>query len=273
MKERQRLYVTGKEPDLQFVLAPSLKEACEKLSAEARVPDSDEVRRFWATSGILKMSAKARQEKFNVSRQTIANWRRKGGRDLRTLPMQRKHEHRTKFIEVYEALGLLPLSHMKEATGLSVRTLHKIVKEMGLAFPSGKAAVLTNDELLKLAVGKTWQEFAKAAGLKLAVLRQRVYADPVLSAKVREVRKAAKPPQGKKGRVKVSLLKIKAMGHKGVSAYRIAEILGVEMMSVRYHLKKMGKEHPDEFYPPYGHKRKTGEPVDGSDGGSADHEG
>lgn len=272
MRERQRLYVTGKEPDLRFMLAPSIKAASEKLSAPARVPDPDEVRRFWATSGILRMSAKERQEKFNVSRQTIANWRRKGGLDLRTLPMQRNHEQRIRFQEVYEALGLLPINNMKEATGLSHRALQRIAKELGLTYPNGTMKALSDDELVKLAEGKTWREFAEAAGLKLAVLRQRVYADPVLSAKIREVRKPAKAPQGKKGRVKVSIPKIRSMGHKGMSAYRIAEILGIEMMSVRYHLKKMGKERPDDFYPPYGHKRKTGDAVDGSDGGSADHE-
>lgn len=271
MKPGLRLYITGNGLDIKWVMAYSIVEATEKLGAPARVPDPDELRIFWVKSGIAKLSDKERLAKFGVSRQTFTNWRHKAGTDLRTRPMMLKQERRAKLMEIIDSIGILPISKMKEVTGLGFSILRKLAKEMNLTFPPGQQP-LTDDELVELAKGKTWLEFANATGLKLPVLRQRVYADPILAARVREVRKAIKRDRSKSGRVRKCIPKIKAMGLKGMSAYRIAEVLGIEMMSVRYHLKKMAKERPDEFYAPYGNKRKAGNSVDGSDGGIADHE-
>lgn len=271
MKRGLRLYIIGTGLDIKWVMAYTRVEATEKLGSPARVPDPDELRVFWAKSGIAKLSDKERREMFGVSRQTFTNWRRKAGTDLRTRPMQLKHERRAKFMEIIDSIGLLHISKMKEATGLGFSSLRKLAKEMNLTFPPGQQP-LTDDELVEMAKGKTWLEFAKAADLKLPVLRQRVYANPLLAARVREVRKNIKRDQSKKGRVRKCIPKIRAMGLKGMTAYKIAEALGIEMMSVRYHLRKMAKERPDEFYPPYGNKRETGESVAGSDGGIADHE-
>lgn len=271
MRRTRRLYVTGVRAQLRFHVASTMAEATAFFGAEARVPDSDEVRVFWARTGIGHMNDKQRMEKFGVSRQTVNNWRRKGGPDLQTIGRIKTLEYKKKLEQTIAVVGLLPINEMVNASGIPFRSLRTVAKNMGIKFPSAHRPI-SDEKMVELATGKTWREFANATGFKLASLRQYVYSRPELAAAIRKVRKPAGCENLSRGKRSALVQKIRDMGHMGVSAYRIAETLGIEMMSVRYHLLKMGKENPDEFYAPYGNKRKTGEPVAGSDGGVADRQ-
>lgn len=245
-----RLYVTGQSASLRWCVAPSLVEAMKKLGKDARVPDSDDMRFFWIKSGIAEMSIDERAATFGVSRQTLNNWRRKGGSDLQKVAEVRKGQKTRKCQQLLRDFPDLHMSELLHMTRLAAPQIRKIAADMGITIVSKHKKIPSDEELVKLANGRTWRELAEVAGVKLATLRAYIYSKPALADEVRKVRKAI--PAGPVSQGKLDLIKVREMGKKGMTAYAIAEVLKCEMMTIRNHLKKWGKESPREFPKPYG---------------------
>lgn len=260
-RQIQRLYVTGKNKQFKYCMASSLSEASVKLGAEARVPDADDMRTFWHKSGIGQMSDKQRIEKFGITRQAAHYWRRKGGipvearRDIR---LERRETRIRQILEKFPNMSASAVASMAKTTTDAVRQVaadHKLLL-------GGRRQMPPDDALISFATGRTWREFADAVGLKLATLRQYIYARPELSERIRKVRKAVG-----NSRKKIDLTKVRLMGQRGMSAYAISEAMKVEIATIRSHLIKLGKEFPDEFPPPYGKRCTPSRSLDVSDGG------
>lgn len=266
----RRLYCAGTRKDFKYIIASNKAEASQLLGMECRVPDPDDIRHFWKVSRISEMSAKERHAKFGISRQAANYMRRRGGDDL---PHLRDVERKRRRDRIANILTQFPGIRFKEVLKLSkssAGTIKRVAREMGYHFTVGRR-IPDDQTLIELATGRTWREFAKVVGLRLATLRHYIYKRPELTAALRKVRKAQ--PTGAAARGKINLLKVKQLGQQGMSAYSIAELLNCEQMAVRFHLLRWGKEFPHEFPPPYGNKRKTVRTVARRDGGSTDQPG
>lgn len=259
-----RLYVAGHGNYMVFTLATCLNEAKGTLGIDCRTPDSDDIRNFWKISGIANMTTKERLEKFNVSRQTVHHWRKKGGEDLKKRSDIVREEREKRIVAIIKKHPDKGVEAIAELANACTSTVRKVAAARGLKLASVKK-MPSDDELVQLATGRTWREFAEAVGLKLATLRNHIYTRKELAERIRQVRKRAAMGHHSKGRI--NLKKVRKLGQMGMSAYMIAEKFKVEQMTIRAHLMKWGKEKPDEFFPPYGKRRPPGQSVDGSNGG------
>lgn len=263
----RRLYVAGKGKSMVWTMAHNMAEAAQKLNRECRVPNADDMRLFWTMSGIATMTAKERREKFGISRQAANYWRRKGGNDLpkrSTVDTQQRIDRVKKVFARFRRISAGEAAKLAHVTAPVVR---QVAAEVGYKLATHRR-IPEDSELVALATGRTWREFADAAGVRLATLRNYIYKKPELAEQIRRVRKAQ--PQGLAGAFKLDLQKVWTLGQRGVTAYAIAEEMKVENMTIRAHLMKWGKEYPDAFPPPYGNKRSTREPVAGGNGGVGD---
>lgn len=260
-----RLYVSGPKDALKWAIAPFLEEAADTLGPDTRVPDPDDIRVFWQTSGIADMTDAERLEKFNVSRQTVHNWRAKGGDDLLRRSERIAIERDARIRQILTTTPNISSSIAAAHAQTRAQNVIRIAREMGITLAKNRK-MPPNDELVKIAAGKTWREIADAVGLRLSSLRTYIYKDKALSEAIRAVRKAA--PIGSKAHGKIPVQKIQAMGKRGVTAYLIAETLKVEYMTVRACLKRLEKEQENANQKRTRKQRATGNPVAGSDGGS-----
>lgn len=260
-----RLYVAGIGIKLKWCLAENMNKATTQLGQQARIPDADDLRIFWTKSNIASMTPEERKKTFNVSRQTMSTWRRKGGGDLKTVRASTLEKKRMRIQALLKSVPDISIYRISCLTGFSYRMIQAALDEMGVQVRKGqKKRILPDEELLALAAGKTWREIADALGVSLTSLRMHVYANKALAEEIRRVRRhvannqPAINPQ--------HLKKIKELGKNGATAYAIAEIYKLEMMTVRARLIRWGKESPNEFPPPYGKKPLDQCPLARSDG-------
>ena len=263
-----RLYVCGHGRTLRWCVASSMKDAKANLQTESvRVPDPDDIRHFWNMSGIAALNANDQATTFGVSRQTVNNWRRKG--NLKTVTQERIASKANRCRMTIRTMPGLSICQVASMLRMSPKKVAEIAQECGMDIPFRmiKRKMPTDDELLRMADGRTWREFADVAGVRMATLRHYIYAHPELAEAIRRVRKPV--VAGRSNIPKLDLKKARALGKKGATAYTIAEQLKCEMMTIRAHLQRWGKESPDEFYEPYGTRpriKRSGRVVAGSDG-------
>lgn len=260
-----RLYVASHGIKLKWCLAETLKHATVQLGQPARIPDADDLRIFWNKSNIANMTPEERKKAFNVSRQTMSTWRRKGGGDLKTLRDAKADKRRHRVQMYLKSDPDASIYKIAAVTGFSYRTIQNALKALGVQPRKGQQKRIPPDaELLALAEGKTWREIADTLGVSLTSLRMHVYANKSLAEEIRRVRRHV--PNNQPAINPQHLKKIKAMGKDGATAYAIAETYKLEMMTVRARLMRWGKESPHEFPPPYGTKPLDECPLARSDG-------
>jgi transcriptional regulator with XRE-family HTH domain len=178
---------------------------------------------------------------FGVTRQAIDIWRAKGGDDL----LRRSDA----LVDEADA-RLLPLLNTDKSatelaleTGESVYTLRLVAKRNGIRLRNGVAKKPTDEEIIRLAEGRTWRELATVCHITLPTLRNYVYARPTLSAQV--CARITRQTNGPASHGKVDPEEILRLHTQGLSRYAIAERLGVEQMTITHWLKKLDVRRGD----------------------------
>ena len=260
----RRLYVTGSGDALTYCTAMSAEEAQQTLGTNCRTADPDDLRVVWRLAKIESMSKEEIQQTFGVSRQTVDNWwRRAGGAGM--LPRRsefRAKERRGRIAEVLKETPSVNASLVARRLGTTTAAVREVASELGMNLPRWHRRP-SDKELVELAKGRTWMEFADAVGLKLATLRNYIYARPKLSRAIRKVR--APMANGSRSHGKIEPEKIIALHYEGHSAYKISQILRVEQMAVRHWLKRTALEGSNA---PSGDAAAVADSVAGSRGGA-----
>lgn len=233
----RRLYVSGFNDSMIFCTAVDRTEARRMLGKGVRTPDPDDVRAFWKMMRLDMLPCAEIMQRFGVSRQTIYNWWQKAGGE--GLPRRRDQMAQDRLTRVKAELSRKrPHSPtwIARRTRVSVETVKKMADEMGVVFPGKYQIRPSDEELVKLATGRTWYEFADAVGMALSSLRTYIYKNPELAAEIRKVRKPAEARIAGKGKInRGKVIKLLKEGH---SAYKIAQLLKVEQMSVRRWIRR-----------------------------------
>lgn len=259
----RRLYVIGQGATFRYCTADGFGEARTILGPTCRRPDPDDIRMVWKQAKIDTMSRAEMRQHFGVSHQAVQNWWRKAGSDL---PRRYQHHQEQKDARLKAAL----VKHkgkcatlIAKAAGCSVAAVRRKAAELGITLPSWRRRP-SDAELVKIAEGKTWPEFAEAVGLRMSTLRAYVYARPKLSARIAEVRAMRKT--GKHSTKRVDPKKVRRLHKRGLSAYAISLKLGVEHMAIRYWIKRLALGGPNGTATRNG--RQAVASVGGSDGGA-----
>lgn len=241
----RRLYVSGSGDALTYCTANSAEEAQQTLGISCRTADPDDLRVVWRLAKMESLSKEEIRQKFGVSRQTVDNWwRRAGGAGL--LPRRsefRGQARRERIATVLRETPKVNASLVARKLGVTTSAVREVATAIGIQLPTWQRRP-SDKELVELAKGKTWLEFADAVGLKLATLRNYIYARPRLSKAIRKVR--APMASGSRSHGKIEPEKLIALHYEGHSAYRISQILRVEQMAVRHWLKRRALEDSDE---------------------------
>lgn len=260
----RRLYVAGQGETMTYCTAANFEAGKLILGEGCRRPDPDDVRMVWKLAKLESMSFAEVREKFGVSRQTVDGWWRKAGG--RGLQRRRERIEQDRATRVRAAL----LKHKGKAASrialianASVEDVRAMAEKLNIQLPAWHRRP-SDEELVEIAKGKTWPEFAAAVGLRVSTLRAYVYSRPELSAKLREVRVSRRT--GLKAPVRIDPLKVKRLHKKGLSAYAISLQLGVEQMAVRYWIQKLALGGPNDSKTR--NRRTAGPAVGSSDGGT-----
>jgi len=173
---------------------------------------------------------------FGVTRQAVNLWRVKGGDDL-----PRRCETMTDEVDE-RVLPLLDSSktviEIAAETGETTHTLRAVAARHGVTFRNGAAKKPSDDEIIRLAEGRTWRELAAACGVTLPTLRNYVYAKPRLSTQIRA--RLTRQRVGPEAHGKVDPEEVRRLHAEGLTRYAIAQRLGVERMTVTHWLTKLG---------------------------------
>jgi len=252
----RRLYVYGVGDSMIYCTASSREEAQAQLGVDVRCPDPDDARNFWRLARVSELTGQEIREQFGVSRQTICNWWKKaGGGDL---PRRADHLEQQRLNKLRGVLLSSPptsASQVARQVNVSVSMVKQLAGEMGVSLAQWQKRP-SDAELIEMAKGRTWLEFADAVGLKLSTLRTYIYARPELSEAIRKVREPARTGVHAHGKLdKEKVLQLRKEGH---SVYMIAQILRVEQMSVRHLIRRLAQEAADDSS---SHKRKTASSV------------
>lgn len=260
----RRLYVAGHGDQMTYCTAHSFEDAKLTLGDGCRRPDPDDIRQFWKLAKMESLSFAEVKERFGVSRQTVDGWWRKAGGA--GLPRRRERIEQDRAARVRTALLKnkgKAASRIAQIANASVEDVREMAAKLNISLPAWHRRP-SDDEMVEIAKGKTWPEFAAAVGLRVSTLRAYVYARPELSARLREVRVSRRT--GTAAPTRIDPLKVKRLHKKGLSAYAISLKLGVEQMAVRYWIQKLalGGEHD----PKARDRRTAGDAVGSSDGGT-----
>lgn len=252
----RRLYVYGVGDSMIYCTASSREEAQAQLGVDVRCPDPDDVRNFWRLARVSELTGQEIREQFGVSRQTICNWWHKaGGGDLPRRADHLEKERTDKLRKVLLTMQDKSATGVARKTNVTVSRVRKLAQDMGISLDKWQRRP-SDAQLIEMAKGRTWMEFADAVGLRLSTLRTYVYARPELAKAIREVRAPARTGVYAHGKLdKEKVLQLRKEGH---SAYMIAQILRVEQMSVRHLLRRLAQEEEDDSSR---HKRKAASSV------------
>lgn len=256
-----RLYVAGEGESFRFDTAKSRVAAQRKLGSDVRTPNPDDCRQVWLQGRLYEMTAKEIQDRFHVSRQTVANWRARGGDGLMTAS---EHKMRVKVEAAQKALTSIEqpsAAQVAAVANLSIKLARQMANKLGVKL-RGHRRMPSDEQLIELQRGCTWQELAAKSGMRLSTLRTYIYARPALSEAMRAVRKPAATGPSAHGTFPRE--KVRELYLKGVTPHVIAEELLVEQMTVRYWINKWRQEEDNA-------QARDGREVGGSVGGS--HEG
>lgn len=236
-----RLYVIGRGTCINWVTAKSLAEAKEKLGPDARVADDDDCRYVYTKERFWEWDGSRFKQELGCSRQTVHNWRKRGGGDIPTRTLMReasRNQRIRKVLAESPSEELTPRTIATEAKS-NDRNVKAYAKRAGIKLGVWRKRP-SDEQLVELQRDRTWWELAEVVGLKLSTLRLYIYARPELAAAMKAVRKPV--DTGKQSQGKLPLHKIREMHNKGLTAHQIAESLHIEQMSVRYWLRKWKKE-------------------------------
>jgi len=221
---------------MRFGLFKSKDEAVQALGPSARYPNPDEMRHYWISERLYELNTSEIQTKLGITRQAVSKWREKAGHD-----MPRYHDYRTEelYARIREKLSpdltareIADTLHTTPATVLTVAELAGVhLKDKSHKKPD-------DDEIVRLAVGRTWRQLSEVCGVTLSTLRNYVYSDPDLRVKVRAV--IVHEPSGGNTHGKLDVDEIVRMYGEGTSIYKIADRFTVQPMTIIYWLKKLG---------------------------------
>lgn len=233
--KQRRLWCVG-EGDTWRCVAETRAAAELVLGGPVRSATPDDCRRLWLDLRLHEKPVREVATMFGVTRQAIDIWRAKGGDDL---------PRRCDVIHDDVDARILPLldptkciTQIAAETGETVYLLRTVARRHGIKLANGTTKKPSDEEIIRLAEGRTWRELANACGVHLATLRNYVYARPSLSAQV--TARIRRQPSGPAAHGKVNGDVVRRMVDEGASVYAIAGHFAVEPMTVRHWMKKLG---------------------------------
>lgn len=190
MAKRNCLFATN---DGQFFMARNKKEARE-MNANAHSATDADIRTFWLRQGFGDKPVRELCQEIGVSHQTICNWYKRAcsvpasdGIEISMQKVSRHKEPRRKVIAEAVRNGAdidavsLEFNVAKSTVIQYCRLEHVSVSKRG--------AKMSDEKLVELATGRTWNELSEVTGRSLATLRNRIYRNPQLAVAVRNVMK------------------------------------------------------------------------------------
>jgi transposase-like protein len=235
-KTPRRLWCRGEGESWGWHVSADRDDAAKALGGPVRSATPDDCRRLWLDLRLHERSMKELEALFGVTRQAVNLWRAKGGDDL-----PRRCETMTDEVDE-RVLPMLDrqksISDLARETGETTHTLRAVAVRHGLRLKNGTTKKPSDDEIIRLAEGRTWRELAAACDVQLPTLRNYVYANPSLSAQVRS--RIARQTVGPASHGKVDPEAVRRLHAEGLTRYAIAQRLGVERMTITHWLTKLG---------------------------------
>ena len=235
MRTPRRLWCAGEGANWRWHVATSREDAVAALKLPVRSATPDDCRRLWIDLRLHEKTGNELTALFGVTRQAIDIWRAKGGDDLRRRSDALADEADARILPLLDATR--SATQLAEETGESIYVLRTVARRNGIRLASGTTKKPTDDEIIRLAEGRTWRELAAACHITLPTLRNYVYARPTLSAQV--CARITRQKNGPASHGKVDPEEILRLHTQGLSRYGIAERLGVEQMTITYWLAKL----------------------------------
>ena len=255
-----RMFVIGNGERIKFLVCVGWREARKVLGRKARMATDADVRDVWIHRELYKWPPIQLSRLYAVSRQAIDKWKVRAGKDV------------PRYLEWAKANGIpqvidarkerLSATELGKLLGLSAKEARAAASVMKLKL-KGYRRMPSDEELVELQKGRTWKELAEVTELKVATLRQYIYARPELAASMKAVRKP--DVMGLKAQREGLRMKVAQMSKEGKSPVEIATKLGIEYMTARYWLKKLEAEHAKREQARL--KREARNAVVGSNGG------
>jgi DNA-directed RNA polymerase specialized sigma24 family protein len=232
---KRRLWCVGEGESWRCVA--ETREAAElALGGPVRSATPDDCRRLWLDLQLYKKPVREVATMFGVSRQAIDIWRAKGGDDLPRRCEVMQDDVDARILPLLDSSKCI--TQLAAETGETVHLLRAVARRHDVRLASGTTKKPSDDEIIRLAEGRTWRELAAACGVHLATLRNYVYARPSLSAQV--TARIRRQPSGPAAHGKVDGDVVRRMVAEGASVYAIAQHLQVEQMTIRHWFKKLG---------------------------------
>jgi hypothetical protein len=172
---------------------------------------------------------------LGISRQALSQWRIKAGVDL---PTYREHNNSVKREQVKALLD--PSKTPKEIADeahVSVEIVKEIADEFGVKLANKQVKKPDDDEIVRLAKGRTWRQLAEECNVTVHTLRHYVYARPELAERIRA--NIVYETSGAPAHGRVNVDELVRMYESGESPYQIAKKMGVENLTIIYWLKKL----------------------------------
>jgi hypothetical protein len=234
-KTQRRLWCVG-EGDSWRCVAETRSAAELALGDAVRSATPDDCRRLWLDLRLYEKPVREVATMFGVTRQAIDIWRAKGGDDLPRRCDSMHDEVDARILPLLDATKCA--TQLAAETGETLYLISTVARRHGIKLKRGTVKKPSDDEIIRLAEGRTWRELAAACGVRLNTLRNYVYARPALSEKVGE--RIRRQPSGPASHGKVDLDVLRRLVAEGCSVYAIAQQLNVEQMTIRHWLKKLG---------------------------------
>lgn len=235
-KTPRRLWCRGEGESWGWHVSADRDDAAKALGNPVRSATPDDCRRLWLDLRLHERSMLELEALFGVTRQAVNLWRAKGGDDL-----PRRCETMTDEVDG-RILPLLDcaktISDLVRETGETTHTIRAVAVRHGVKLRNGTTKKPSDDEIIRLADGRTWRELADACGVQLPTLRNYVYANPSLSTQVRS--RLARQTVGPASHGKVAPEEVRRLYAEGLTRYAIAQRLGVERMTITHWLTKLG---------------------------------
>jgi hypothetical protein len=235
MRTPRRLWCAGEGATWRWHVATSREDAISALEWPVRSATPDDCRRLWIDLRLHEKTGNELTALFGVTRQAIDIWRAKGGDDLRRRSDALADEADARLLPLLDVAK--SVTQLAEETGESIYALRLVAKRNGIKLTSGTTKKPCDEEIIRLAEGRTWRELAAACHITLPTLRNYVYAHPKLSAQV--CARITRQKNGPASHGKVDPEEIRRLHGEGLSRYAIAERLGVEQMTITYWLAKL----------------------------------
>ena len=241
MRTPRRLWCAGEGATWCWNVATSREDAVAALKLPVRSATSDDCRQLWIDLRLHEKTGKQLEALFGVTRQAIDIWRAKGGDDLLRRSDALVDEADARLLPLLDVAK--SVTQLAEETGESIYALRLVAKRNGIKLTSGTTKKPCDEEIIRLAEGRTWRELAAVCHITLPTLRNYVYAHPKLSAQV--CARITRQTNGPASHGKVDPEEIRRLHAQGMSRYAIAERLRVEQMTITHWLKKFDVRRGD----------------------------